>query len=844
MDEKTIIAGTSGSQPATPATPPAPEPEKTAAPVTPADDHATIIAPFKPVVPPVPGKATPKAQVKNAPVAPGKGAMAEPGVAGSKPAGRSNVPVTALLGLMLALIGLGSVLTTVYVLSPNGTQTAAISDAELENTIVAIQSSDSEAEDEALIKDAITPRIIALSGDPVIIRQLSSSPRQLVKLVSAAQQRAMDSLGIRSDLFRLKDVLDVPNPGLQSGVFGSQEDIAVAQSSETSDMGGGNGAPGSEALTEEGSSIILTAGAATAERIAEFAQEVKAKVTISEQLTVLGFDAAHANSAAVAFAAFYGRETLEKGDRLAVRAASMEEQPDLLQPVQMSVYSADELVGSIALNDIDAFAKSEDPWYQRDIFETQLLPDDVRPEDRPRLLDAIYAAALRDRVPAAVVGETMMLLSRALDLEQKVQPGDSLTLIYSPIARDLKTGLGRIVFVSIGRTSGDLECYVLQSANMAFECVSAAGQNSVVAGGMVVPVNGIVVAKFGPQGASADASQEPMNFGVDWTAPLGSPVVAAFAGDVTAVGPEAPFGTVIRMSHLDDKTTMYAYLQRVAAGIAVGSSVKAGQVIGYVGTPASSREPRLHFELRNGGVPVDPVGEVQSAIGAGGAIDQFVRRIIMIESANRCNARNPLSTAVGLGQFIESTWMTTIRLHRPDLLAGRSRREVLDMRTNCDLARAMTAAFTNDNAAVIRKAGHSVTPGNLYLAHFLGVGGAIKVLGSQQNRQIAEVFGQSHVRANPFEQGKTTGYLVSWAAKKMSSHAPAPAVSTPAVSPPAVSARAIERGNTATSAGTDAKAPAADAAGSTAESAAAPLEKSAGDPALAKLKDAVLAFLQ
>ena len=162
---------------------------------------------------------------------PGRGGKVEPGVAGSKAAGRSSVPVTALLGLMLALIGLGSVLTTVYVLSPNGTQTASISDADLENTIVAIQSSDSEAEDEALIKDAITPKVIALSGDPVVIRQLSSSPRQLVKLVSAAQQRAMDSLGIRNDLYRLKDVLDIPNPGLQPGAFGSQEDIAVAQSS-------------------------------------------------------------------------------------------------------------------------------------------------------------------------------------------------------------------------------------------------------------------------------------------------------------------------------------------------------------------------------------------------------------------------------------------------------------------------------------------------------------------------------------------------------------------------------------------------------------------------------------
>jgi hypothetical protein len=112
--------------------------------------------------------------------------------------------------------------------------------------------------------------------------------------------------------------------------------------------------------------------------------------------------------------------------------------------------------------------------------------------------------------------------------------------------------------------------------------------------------------------------------------------------------------------------------------------------------------------------------------------------------------------------------MTTIRLHRPDLLKGRSRGEVLALRTNCELARAMTSAFTRDNAAVIRSRGHGVTPGSLYLAHFLGVGGALRALQpANHGRMISDVFGQKHVDANPFERGKTVGYLMSWAAKKM-----------------------------------------------------------------------------
>ncbi len=274
-----------------------------------------------------------------------------------------------------------------------------------------------------------------------------------------------------------------------------------------------------------------------------------------------------------------------------------------------------------------------------------------------------------------------------------------------------------------------------------------------------------------------------MNFGVDWAAAEGTPVVAAFAGDVQSIGVEAAWGMVVRLAHADNKSTMYAYLQRAEPGLVVGSKVLAGQTIGYVGTPVSSRASRLHFELRENDMPVDPLQEVQADVVAAApssgssAVDQFVHRIITVESANRCNARNPLSTAVGLGQFIESTWMITVRIHRPDLIAGRSRQQVLDMRLDCNLSRAMTTAFTRDNAAVLRRSGVSITPGNLYLAHFLGVGGAVKALTGNSSRSISDVFGAHHVRANPFERGKSLGWLAAWAAKKMGSRsakAPAP----------------------------------------------------------------------
>ena len=818
MDDKTVIAGPASSDPADPSRPAVAKPQTEQ---VEEDNNATVIVPAKPAAR-IARKAAKPAADSAPPVGPVPRDVGKPAPPAARPAG-ALVYVTMAAALLF--LGLGSAVTTIYLFAPDRTrQQVTVTDSDLQASLVPVQGEDSEAEDEALIRAAIKPRIIDLSGDPVIVPQLADAPRQLIKLASDVQRKAAGSLGIKNEVFRLKDVLDLPTPQSQVAVLGSQEDIAIAQEAPASGGTVDNG-PGADAAA--GSSSIAASSTSTGDRVVDFAEKAKARIRLADALNSLGLDTQRAGAAADAFDAFYNRPMLESDDRYAVRAIAVDGDPNHMQPVQVSVYARTELIGSIALNDVGAYVRSEDPWYRRDPFAAPLAPVQVDPENQPRLLDAIYLTALRNRLPAPVIGEAIMLLSRAQDLEQKVQPGDTISLIYSPAPRDSKQGLGRIVFVSIGRTTGNLDCYVMQpQAGAPFECVSSAGQGSVPdSGGMVTPVNGVIVARFGPQGS--DSSAASMNYGIDWTAPVGSPVVAAYAGKVTAVGEESGFGTVVRLSHDGGKTSMYGYLARAATGLAVGNSVQAGEAIGYVGTPASSREPRLHFEVRNNGVPVDPVADSQvntaaastaatasTAVssGANGAVDQFVGRIITIESANKCNAANPLSTAVGLGQFIESTWMTTIRLHRPDLLVGRSRQEVLAMRTNCDLARAMTTAHTRDNAAVIRQAGHAVTPGNLYLAHFLGSGGAVKALRGPQNSLISDVFGAAHVRANPFEQGKTLSFLIAWAAKKMGA---------------AISGSSTPSQDTGTAAVSN-----------------EPLAKFASDPAFATLKSSVLSLLQ
>lgn len=169
----------------------------------------------------------------------------------------------------------------------------------------------------------------------------------------------------------------------------------------------------------------------------------------------------------------------------------------------------------------------------------------------------------------------------------------------------------------------------------------------------------------------------------------------------------------------------------------------------------------------------DP-GKLRSMLGmtpppatGGTAVDTVVSQIIGVESGGNPNAKNPTSSASGVGQFLDSTWVQTIRQHRPDIAAGKSAGQILALKNDPVLGREMTKAFTQDNADYLTNRGLATTPGNLYLAHFLGSAGAVSVLKADPNASIGSVVGADVVRANSFLAGKTVADTIAWSDKKM-----------------------------------------------------------------------------
>lgn len=98
------------------------------------------------------------------------------------------------------------------------------------------------------------------------------------------------------------------------------------------------------------------------------------------------------------------------------------------------------------------------------------------------------------------------------------------------------------------------------------------------------------------------------HMGIDYSAPIGTPIFSVATGKVVHLGYSGAFGNLIILEHPGNYRTYYAHLSNYNAELEVGNEVRRGLEIGYVGSTGRSTGPHLHFELRKDSIYVDPYG--------------------------------------------------------------------------------------------------------------------------------------------------------------------------------------------------------------------------------------------
>ena len=95
--------------------------------------------------------------------------------------------------------------------------------------------------------------------------------------------------------------------------------------------------------------------------------------------------------------------------------------------------------------------------------------------------------------------------------------------------------------------------------------------------------------------------------GVDYAAKRNTPVKASGDGVISFIGRQSGYGRTIEIKHGGNIKTLYAHLERFNSKLKVGSKVKQGEIIAYVGDSGQATGPHLHFEFWQGQVRTDPV---------------------------------------------------------------------------------------------------------------------------------------------------------------------------------------------------------------------------------------------
>jgi hypothetical protein len=169
----------------------------------------------------------------------------------------------------------------------------------------------------------------------------------------------------------------------------------------------------------------------------------------------------------------------------------------------------------------------------------------------------------------------------------------------------------------------------------------------------------------------------------------------------------------------------------------------------------------------------DPQGALNHIRAAPGSDAELGERIIQVESGGNPNSRDPNSSAAGLGSFTNSTWLDLIKSQHPELAKGRSDQDLLALRADPGLQREMVGALIAKNRASLQAQGLEANAGNLYLAHFLGSGGAAALLKAKPDTPVAELLDPKAIASNPtILAGRTAGSVEKWASDKMGGYSP------------------------------------------------------------------------
>ena len=221
----------------------------------------------------------------------------------------------------------------------------------------------------------------------------------------------------------------------------------------------------------------------------------------------------------------------------------------------------------------------------------------------------LFSATDDSGIPDAVAAQIAEIFATDIDFHRELRRGDTFRVVYETLTADgepvaWNQGTGRVLaaeFVNAGRAhhavwyqpaSGPGAYFGLDGQSRRRVFLSSPMEFSRMTSGFAMRMHPIL-------------NQVRRHLGVDYAAPIGTPVRTVGDGIVDFAGRQNGYGNVVQVQHGKERSTLYAHLSRI--DVKQGQRVDQGQSIGAVGMTGWTTGPHLHFEFRIAGRHQDPL---------------------------------------------------------------------------------------------------------------------------------------------------------------------------------------------------------------------------------------------
>jgi murein DD-endopeptidase MepM/ murein hydrolase activator NlpD len=274
------------------------------------------------------------------------------------------------------------------------------------------------------------------------------------------------------------------------------------------------------------------------------------------------------------------------------------------QPLRVVVAGDSGVDAIVALSDMGKYVSIDVQAADTEVAQSK--DNDVDDGTGVRLYQSIYETALRNQVPRPVIDDLIRVYSYDVDFQRKVQPGDSLELLF---AGEDEAGNEKadVLYASLTTGGETKKYYRYQSPDD--NIVDYYDETGKSAKKFLVrkPVSeGIITSPFGDR-KDPVVNIFRLHTGVDWGTSMGTAIFASGNGEIEKIGLEGGYGKYVRIRHANGYETAYGHMSAFARNLEEGTHVRQGQVIGYVGSTGLSTGPHVHYEILINGRFVDPM---------------------------------------------------------------------------------------------------------------------------------------------------------------------------------------------------------------------------------------------